>query len=161
MPYKDPQKLKEYQREYRLKNKERIAKQKKEKYSKEERREKYLENKVKFQEYYLDNRECILEKHREYRDKNREQINLKRGEFLRENKIKLKELLGGKCVVCGTTENLQFDHIDYKTKLYKISGIAHLQFDNEKLQTEIKKCQLLCEKCHLEKTLKERKERNY
>lgn len=31
------------------------------------------------------------------------------------------EYLGGKCVLCGSVENLQFDHIDRSTKKYELS----------------------------------------
>lgn len=56
-------------------------------------------------------------------------------------------LLGGKCVRCGSTENLEFDHIDPNTKEYGISAI--LIHSWKKVLKEIKKCQLLCHACHL------------
>lgn len=37
-----------------------------------------------------------------------------------ERRNKGLKLLGGVCVKCGTTENLQFDHIDPATKLFNI-----------------------------------------
>lgn len=63
------------------------------------------------------------------------------------------EHLGGCCVVCGTTEDLQLDHIDPTTKLIdvgKMWGVSEVRF-----WTEIAKCQLLCRKHHIEKTVAE------
>lgn len=60
-----------------------------------------------------------------------------------------KTQLGGKCVNCGSQENLEFDHIDSKTKLYTITTIA---LRPNLVEPELKKCQLLCHDCHLLKT---------
>lgn len=59
--------------------------------------------------------------------------------------------LGSVCAECGTTNNLQFDHVDSTTKLFDVSvGMRAFKiwFD------EIKKCQLLCRPCHIKKTIK-------
>jgi len=64
------------------------------------------------------------------------------------------EYLGGKCLVCGTTEELEFDHIDPSTKKYTLARIL-TSGSNELLQEELEKCQLLCSKHHLEKSLRE------
>lgn len=37
----------------------------------------------------------------------------------------LIQQLGGKCVICGNTENLQFDHINSSEKSFGIS--SHIQ----------------------------------
>lgn len=59
--------------------------------------------------------------------------------------------LGGKCSKCFSEENLQFDHKDSSTK---IASIARMSSMSEKIfWEEIDKCQLLCLKCHQEKTL--------
>ena len=60
-------------------------------------------------------------------------------------------MLGGKCVGCGTSKNLQFDHIDRTKKSFCIG--KSLASKLEKLIEEANKCQLLCEKCHQYKTL--------
>ena len=60
--------------------------------------------------------------------------------------------LGGACVLCGSTEDLHFDHIDPTTKSFNISSS---NISNSKFWAELKKCQLLCSPHHKEKTLKE------
>lgn len=59
-------------------------------------------------------------------------------------------LLGGKCVQCGATENLEFDHIDPATKSFSIG--SRTTASKERMMAEIKKCQLLCHACHEKKT---------
>lgn len=61
--------------------------------------------------------------------------------------------LGGKCNVCGSTEQLEFDHIDPTTKISTIAKIWTAS--KEVFEEELNKCQLLCKKCHKEKTKKE------
>ena len=59
--------------------------------------------------------------------------------------------LGGVCVSCGSAENLEFDHIDRSTKSFTFTDkIATMSI--EKLDVEAEKLQLLCNKCHKEKT---------
>jgi hypothetical protein len=64
-------------------------------------------------------------------------------------------LLGGKCVVCGSIDNLEIDHIDPTTKTFTIAkraaGASEVVF-----QAELLKCQILCDVCHIEKTILER-----
>lgn len=61
------------------------------------------------------------------------------------------EHLGGKCVVCGAEESLEFDHVDPEDKAFDIArrmaGVAEAKF-----WEEIEKCQLLCSTHHQEKT---------
>lgn len=60
-----------------------------------------------------------------------------------------KAFLGGKCVKCDATENLHLDHIDPKTKHKPLSKM----WTNEvRFWEEVRKCQLLCEDHHIEKT---------
>ena len=58
------------------------------------------------------------------------------------------EKLGNKCVMCGSTENLQFDHIDPSTKTVDIGRLL----TTKRAFDELSKCQLLCKKCHILKT---------
>jgi hypothetical protein len=67
----------------------------------------------------------------------------------------LIEKLGGKCVECGCTETLEFDHIDPSTKSFNIA--AGYTKPKEVLLEEVAKCQLLCNKCHIEKSKKDSK----
>lgn len=59
--------------------------------------------------------------------------------------------LGGKCVECGSIDNLEFDHVDPKTKKYTITDTICL-YSKRRLIEEIKKCQLLCHDCHKKKS---------
>lgn len=60
------------------------------------------------------------------------------------------EYLGGKCARCGTTEALQIDHIDPKTKSFDISKNWARAWNL--LVLELDKCQALCPEHHLEKS---------
>lgn len=64
--------------------------------------------------------------------------------------------LGNSCNKCGSTENLEFDHVDPSTKLHSISKILYRA---DLLEDELGKCQLLCKPCHVEKTRAENKKR--
>ena len=62
-------------------------------------------------------------------------------------------LLGGCCTYCGVVKNLQFDHIDPAYKKFSITRyIRWKQWDD--IMAELSKCQLLCRKCHKNKTKK-------
>jgi 5-methylcytosine-specific restriction endonuclease McrA len=58
--------------------------------------------------------------------------------------------LGGKCLVCGTTEGLEFDHVDPTTKIMTVARAASRS--EEFFWNEVNKCQLLCKAHHLIKT---------
>lgn len=62
-------------------------------------------------------------------------------------------LLGGKCVRCGTTDDLHFDHIDPATKTIELGKLWSLP--QERILQELKLCQLLCGPCHRAKTAAE------
>lgn len=66
--------------------------------------------------------------------------------------------LGGKCVVCGNTEGLELDHKDPTTKKYELYELCML--GEQKYRLEIDKCQLLCDKHHIEKSNGEKRTRN-
>jgi hypothetical protein len=61
--------------------------------------------------------------------------------------------LGGECVACGGTQDLQFDHQDRGLKSFNLAKIWLGKQD--RLQGELGKCQLLCKSCHLIKTVDE------
>lgn len=72
-----------------------------------------------------------------------------RKENRRKNRLQeAKDYLGNICWCCGATENLQFDHINPLEKSYNIST----NFFRQDVDEELAKCQLLCSRCHLEKT---------
>jgi 5-methylcytosine-specific restriction endonuclease McrA len=75
-------------------------------------------------------------------------------EWRRARRKKLTELMGGKCVECGSTSELQFDHIDPTSREFVIA--TSLNNSWERLLAEISKCQLLCLDCHCIKSYKER-----
>lgn len=124
-------------------------------------------NKIRKQhrEYYDNNKEIISKKGKIYREENSDHCaKLRRAlyvkhqdklvqdqkEYRKNRRLHLIERLGGKCVECGTTKRLQFDHIDPLEKSFDIS--RKITAPLEMLYPEIDKCQLLCSKCHLNKT---------
>ena len=133
MPYSDKEKQREANRKWREANREYNRKWN------EENKEKRVEY---WRKYYEKNKEEMLEYQRGYYKK-----------YYDKNKAQCIEYLGGKCVKCGTTHNLQFDHIKREGKKYTIASKLSYKFDN--LKEELDKCQLLCAPCHLEKTAKE------
>lgn len=64
-------------------------------------------------------------------------------------------LLGGQCVVCGATDELEFDHIDHSQKSFDVADRL-AQYTWERLLAELVKCQLLCFRCHIDKSSMER-----
>lgn len=65
-------------------------------------------------------------------------------------KARAIEHLGGVCKGCGTTKNLQFDHVDRYSKRYPIASmLSGCSWDN--IMSELVKCQLLCHPCHVAK----------
>jgi hypothetical protein len=65
-------------------------------------------------------------------------------------------MLGGCCVRCGATEDLEFDHIDPSTKVFAISAGLSKAWDA--LVEEASKTQLLCKPCHVTKGAEDRPE---
>ena len=74
-------------------------------------------------------------------------------EQYREKKEKIFAHLGGKCVQCGSSDDLQIDHTNHLDKDFTISNWWGLSW--EKLLPELEKCQLLCKPCHRGKTKQE------
>lgn len=62
--------------------------------------------------------------------------------------------LGGKCTKCGSLNKLELDHIDRETKSIEVSQMLNVSL--KKFWNEVKKCQILCRPCHIEKTILER-----
>lgn len=57
---------------------------------------------------------------------------------------------GGRCVQCGSSERLEIDHIDPKTKAFNPANLWTRR--REVRDAELAKCQVLCHDCHLDKT---------
>lgn len=58
--------------------------------------------------------------------------------------------LGGACTRCGSTDRLEFDHIEREFKAGEVA--KWLTQGEEKYKAELLKCQLLCRSCHEFKT---------
>lgn len=71
-------------------------------------------------------------------------------ERYQKRKSELIELLGGECKKCGSTDRLEFDHVDPKNKSFTIMDRWYVEL--EILITELQKCQLLCFTCHRKKS---------
>lgn len=100
-------------------------------------------------EYYQKNKERRKEYMAQYHTENKDKNRPKRREYLKQRRTLLKEeakqKLGGKCVICGTKENLEFDHIDPATKKYTVSNVS---CSLEEWWNEVEKCRLLCKEHH-------------
>jgi len=85
--------------------------------------------------------------------------NLNNASYIRQRKrgtkrkLKLIELKGGGCEICGYNKNLAvltFHHVDPKTKLFNLELRNIANYKWEKILTESKGCKLLCHNCHHE-----------
>lgn len=87
--------------------------------------------------------------------KTKEEYNAYMKEYMKERARRRRKLalsqLGSECVVCGSSGDLDFDHIDPTTKVNSIASLV-ASASEELLQAELMKCQLLCKECHLEKS---------
>ncbi len=61
-------------------------------------------------------------------------------------RTELRNILGGKCVICGSDSNLEFHHKDPNIKEFDIT--RRYTQPTAKLLTELQKCELRCEECH-------------
>ena len=140
------EKQKKNNRAYYEENKEKIAEYKK---------QYQLENKDKIRErqqkYYYDNPEHMKKLRKAQYDKHKEKLVKDQRRIRKERRQYLEEYLGGKCVRCGVTEKLEFDHITPVNKSYSI-GANITSFSLEELILEADKCQLLCRPCHIQKS---------
>lgn len=66
------------------------------------------------------------------------------------------EKLGGVCAKCGTTDSLEIDHVDWRSKANKYNNLWSIA--KEKSEAELEKCQLLCTDHHKEKTVTDKAE---
>lgn len=74
--------------------------------------------------------------------------------WMRKRREAAVEYLGGLCVKCGSSEELEFDHEDPSKKEFNVNSLLSRRWEVQKL--ELDKCQLLCNTCHLDKTVSAR-----
>ena len=53
-----------------------------------------------------------------------------------------------RCEVCGSTYKLQFHHIEPNGKRFNISNMVMKSLSVGRIKEEMRKCMILCEKCH-------------
>lgn len=66
----------------------------------------------------------------------------------------LIEMSGGSCQECGSTDSLEFNHIDRTAKTFGLDKRG-MDYKWETILEEWRKCELLCQKHHKEKTKKQ------
>lgn len=80
-------------------------------------------------------------------------------EYMREYMIKryharkseMIEMLGGVCAKCSACDRLEIDHIDRAKKTMTVERMCFVSW--HKAHEELKNCQLLCRKCHEQKSI--------
>lgn len=92
--------------------------------------------------------------------RDRETYNAYMRKYMRDRMVRRRtqaiKQLGGKCVNCGSIENLEFDHVNQDPDPRTRRGRGSIwTFSEERFQAELAKCQLLCRDCHKQKTLNE------
>ena len=119
------------------------------------KQQKYIEeNKDKIRETqqsrYYNNPEHMKKLRKAQYEKHQEKLVEDQRKIRDDRRTILRNRLGGKCVRCGATEKLDFDHIIPADKSYTI-GSNITCFSLEELILEVDKCQLLCRPCHIQK----------
>ena len=122
------------------------------------KQKKYVEKnkekiKARQKKYYDDNPEHMRKLRKLQYDKHKDKLVQDQREYRTNRRLHLIERLGGKCVECGSTRLLQFDHIDPFKKSFTVA--SKMTAPIEVLYEEVDKCQLLCAKCHINKTKNE------
>lgn len=92
-------------------------------------------------------RERVRQATPEYRAKERERGNARYAAW----RLKWLERLGGVCVECGATDDLHFDHIDWREKRFNVA--IRWRIKDELMAEEMLRCQLLCVTHHRLKTV--------
>lgn len=72
--------------------------------------------------------------------------------WIKRTRVWALTLLGEKCVRCGISENLEFDHVLAVTKSFEISYAISRGYSKARIEEELQKCQLLCRPCHVLKS---------
>lgn len=102
---------------------------------------------VMAREHYLNNKEVYVKSAIDMKNRNHKYI--------------LEYLKNHPCVVCGEDDPivLDFDHL--KDKTASVTQAVIDKWSLQKIDNEIKKCQVLCANCHRRKTAKERNSYRY
>src|SRR5271157_4402290 len=86
----------------------------------------------------------------------------KRREFQRQwfakRRAKQVARFGGMCQRCGSTKDLEFAHRERGTKIIAAKGFrgaVSWSWALERIELELKKCDLLCRECHMKDTSEE------
>lgn len=97
-------------------------------------------NKTSLKKHYAENKESYLQRNRLKKIDNQRKI--------------LHYLTQNPCVQCGEQNPilLDFDHLEPKTKTKSVSQMVSEGWSWIKISKEIKKCQILCVRCHRLKT---------
>ena len=113
-------------------------------------RPKKFESNAEYKKWWNEqNRQWIKEYKAEYYQQNKELKKTQTRELKEKNRQMLIERLGGECVDCGETKNLEFDHKHGEVKLF---NVTKLMTSTRKVTAEADKCELRCKKCHRVKT---------
>jgi len=112
--------------------------------------------------------ECLRASRRAYNRqwsrRNRVKVNIAKKRFRVKRRIELKtravNLLGGCCQNCGYSkciEALDFHHRDEEKKDFSISNAFKNYMDWKMIESELRKCVLLCSNCHRELHAKQKR----
>lgn len=55
----------------------------------------------------------------------------------------------GRCVDCGSTTQLEFDHLPGQPKFMDVSTLVSKRYSWPRIEREIAKCVLRCRPCHM------------
>lgn len=91
---------------------------------------------------------CAQTEQRRSRDR------IRKAKYRRERYEYAVAFLGGKCCLCSSTENLQFDHWH---PWLKRGPLMRFYSYGQRFHDELEKVVLLCTACHTEKTSEQRK----
>jgi len=95
--------------------------------------------------------DCYNIYEKELKKKNRKRLNAQATLRKQKRRIRIVEIMGGKCKYCGYKKSvraLTLHHVDAEKKEYTISQIVDHNWD--KIEKELKKCELVCFNCHME-----------
>ena len=109
--------------------------------AKKSARNKLPEVKQRKREYYLRDKELKQERYQQHRQQAIDYLQHKHNHI--------------GCIGCGTTIQLELDHIDPSLKECDPAKSLGAKTITERIWNEIDKCQLLCYDCHREKTGKQ------